>query len=742
MSSKPTTCNVSLRRLFGAQLSIRRWVGAASLAVALAGGAGTAGAQNAFHEPPVFASQNGTLDILMNLKQKPIPTITFTSPTTGKKINPQGWAYEICNRTSSGQTSCPSGSGTVWDYGGTRLALTQGDTLKVHFTNMLPPFDPKKLLHAQDDPNDVLNPSNLHTHGLLTPARAATRQNPTWGDDIFVQVFNPANGTPNPQSSPHNMGDVVVGPIDFNIPVVNNMPSSLLWYHAHVHGIALEQLSHGLAGILTIGKIGDNVTGDANTTPWPDANVRYLMLKEIEVLAANPAIDFNGGAGPVAVADGEVYAHTTSAFCNQFPVAGDAPRNGSCPGVNSGSNDYTGGVWYFTINGIQYPTIPITKPDGEIWRIATGAGSLSWNLQLINDQTQQPMIVQLLAIDGTAVTLPQNTPMSSMVAMAGGKFHVVPCPNVTVITTVPVCVDEWVMMPSSRVDMFVTYRNANGAVAPPPAGASATLTMVGLNMGSGDAWPSVNMAKVLFNQTGQRQFTANAVVASDSGLMRPGGMFVSANPTAKAAPLPSGCKALPAGHHRRIFFGFSDTAINNTFALAYEEVDQNGNVVPGTHYPSVDVDENNAAAKPPGFPTTTGLAGFDPNVTVICLPLAQGQMPATETWELVQLSTENHNFHLHQTRFIEKVGPDAGNVVQDNFPLSVAVPNATIANQVVNNQNGVCTIPQWRNGTCASTAVIEQIPFTQLGEFVYHCHILEHEDGGMMARIVVVSSPN
>ncbi len=736
--------NVSTRRSFGAQLSMRRWIGAASLAAAVAGGAGTAGAQNAFHEPPVFTSQNGTLDILMNLKQRPIPTITFTSPTTGKRINPLGWAYEICQRTFSGQASCPTGAGTVWDYGGTRLALTQGDDLKIHFTNLLPPFDPNKLLHAQDEPNDILNPTNLHTHGLLTPARAATRANPTWGDDIFVQAFNAANGTPNPQFSPHNMGDVVVGPIDYNIPVVSNMPSSLLWYHAHVHGIALEQLSHGMAGILTIGSIGDNVTGDVNTTRWPNANVRHLMLKDIQVLAANPGIDFNGGAGPVAVADGEVYAHTDSGFCNQFPLPGDAPRNGSCPGVNGGpgANDYTGGVWYFTVNGIQYPTIPITEPDGEIWRIASGAGSLSWDLQLVNDQTQQPMTVQLVAIDGIVVTLPQDTPVNAMVSMAGGKFHVVPCPDVTAISTTPVCVDEWVMMPSSRVDVFVTYRNGNGVIVPPPTGATATFTMVGLTMGSGDTWPSVNMAKVQFNQTGQRKLTANSVVATDSGLMKAGGMFVSANPTAKPTPLPTGCAPLAPGHHRRIFFGFQDTAINNTFALAYEEVDQNGNVVPGTHYPPTDVDENNAAAKPPGFPTTTGLAEFDPNVTVICVPLAQGQMPATETWELVQLSTENHNFHLHQTRFIEKVGPSAGNVIQDNFPLGVAVPGAAISDQVNNNQNGVCTIPQWRNGTCASTAIVEQIPFAQLGEFVYHCHILEHEDGGMMARIVVVPSPN
>lgn len=37
---------------------------------------------------------------------------------------------------------------------------------------------------------------------------------------------------------------------------------------------------------------------------------------------------------------------------------------------------------------------------------------------------------------------------------------------------------------------------------------------------------------------------------------------------------------------------------------------------------------------------------------------------------------------------------------------------------------------------------IFDLQFSQLGEFVYHCHILEHEDGGMMARIMVVPAPN
>ena len=85
MSSKSTIYIVSMRRVFDAQLSMHRWIGAASLAVTVAGGAGMAGAQNAFHEPPVFASHNGTLDILMTAKPNPIPSVVFTSPTPARK---------------------------------------------------------------------------------------------------------------------------------------------------------------------------------------------------------------------------------------------------------------------------------------------------------------------------------------------------------------------------------------------------------------------------------------------------------------------------------------------------------------------------------------------------------------------------------------------------------------------------------------------------------------------------------
>jgi FtsP/CotA-like multicopper oxidase with cupredoxin domain len=288
-------------------------------------------------------------------------------------------------------------------------------------------------------------------------------------------------------------------------------------------------------------------------------------------------------------------------------------------------------------------------------------------------------------------------------------------------------------MPSARAEFWVTYRDAAGRIASSRPGASATLKMVGLTMGTGDAWPAVDLAKVLFNQTGARQYTSNQVVVGGTtdaaGLRQPNGIFKSQVPgasaaaattsTAELAATATACVPLPPGHHRRIFFGFSDVTINNTFALGYEEVDQNGKVVPGSQKPGPDQ-----------------LERFDPSHTTVCLPLGPGQTPVQETWELIQLSTENHNFHIHQTRFA-MTGSNGG-VLQDNFPLGVATPDPTISNQVLNNQNGVCTIAQWRSGHCVSTAEVFDIPFAELGEFVYHCHILEHEDGGMMARVKVI----
>jgi L-ascorbate oxidase len=172
---------------------------------------------------------------------------------------------------------------------------TAGDTLKIHYVNRLPKLDPLKLRHETDpgEANLYLNPTNLHTHGLLTPARAATVSDPTVGDFVFMTIFNSAIGIPVPQTT-HQHGPIVMDTVDYKITIPANHPSGLFWFHPHVHGIALNQVVQGMSGMITIGSVGDNVHGDAVITPWPDTNVRHLMLKEIQVLA--------GGAPSISTA--------------------------------------------------------------------------------------------------------------------------------------------------------------------------------------------------------------------------------------------------------------------------------------------------------------------------------------------------------------------------------------------------------------------------------------------------------
>jgi L-ascorbate oxidase len=696
-----------------------RWLSAASLFLALTCGSKTA---QALSEPTVFASERGVLDILMIAKPAAIRSISFKPPDGSAAINPLGWVYEICRRPASGD-NCPQGAGTVAEYGGVRLALQQGDTLKVRLINRLPRLDPAKLKYVTDPggANLHLNPTNLHTHGLIVPARAPTPADPSVGDFIFVLEFNSANGAPAPHM--HEHGSSIMDAIDYRIEIPKNHPSGLYWFHPHPHGLSLNQVASGLSGIITIGGVGDYARGDAVRAPIPESQVRYLILKDTQVLAAG-TIRFR--AGPAPVANGEVLNQQDSDFCAQFPADASEVRQGSCPGAAQRDDDFSGGRWYFTVNGEPYPTIRMTNPDGEIWRLTNASGSASYDLHLLNDVEGTPMIMQLIAVDGVSVHLPQNTPTGTTVELTRARFKVVDCPAAASgdLRSLPICVTELVMMPSARAELWVTYRTPDGRVARAATGTTATLKTVGLTTGpTGDKWPAVDLAKVEFAQTGPQGIVSSAIDVHGHALAvtQPAGIFRAPVPGASPAPLPAGCKALASGHRRRIFFGFEDVAINGTHALGYEEVDAHGAVVPGTYRP---------------------LTRFDPSQTTICLPLGAGQTPVHETWELVTLATENHNFHIHQTRF-QIVGPSgrppAGGIFQDNIPMGVAVPHVP---EVMEKQNGVCTVDQWRNGQCSFTPIVIDIPFSQLGDFVYHCHILSHEDAGMMAKIRVVPSPN
>ncbi len=681
---------------------------------------------NTLAEPQVFASENGLLNLLIIAQPGKVDGLT----TPG--FAPTGWFYTVCPRPRTGD-SCPAGAGSSHSYGGFRLALQPGDELKIRLINNLPLLPPASLEWIHDDPLLALNPTNLHTHGLIVPAAANTTPPPdipVYGDFILTALFNYNGGNPKDDPAQYDPGayaqlhahtDVVynrLSAMDYDIRLPKTHPAGAFWMHPHVHGIAQNQIAMGMAGIVSVGKVASYLCYDAGCAdPVPESSVRHLILKDMQVLA---------GDIPQYQQDPE--------FCS-----GSRAWNGVCSG---NPENYSGGNWFFTVNGQQYPTIPVSKAQGEVWRFTNASASASYRLQLIDNATGRPIAFQLIAIDGVAVGFPEGADAGQTEGALRDRFTVASCGKWNgVYALQPICASEIVMMPSSRVEAAVAYRDPSGNLVSPPQGASATLRTAGLDTGpGGDPWPAVNLAAVNF-VSGPAPASAQPVhvgaqaanaILSQGSLINP----LGARPQPAAA---GACKPLPSGHHRRVYFanpnvpGASDGPGtdpwgNAIFGLGFEEIDQSGHSVPGSF---VDVTQ------------------FDP-AQVICLPLGPGQTPVLETWELVNLATELHNFHIHQTKFshvspaVAMSGPPtfvtyATGVLEDSVPLPFAKPGPG-SQPVLDPEATSCLVSDYKSGKCAATSVWVQIPFTQLGTFVFHCHILEHEDGGMMHVIRVVPS--
>jgi hypothetical protein len=175
------------------------------------------------------------------------------------------------------------------------------------------------------------------------------------------------------------------------------------------------------------------------------------------------------------------------------------------------------------------------------------------------------------------------------------------------------------------------------------------------------------------------------------------------------------CQQLAPGRARQIVFGNPSA---HTHGLGYREVQAN---------------------EPLGAPGDVVVSPFDHAADpTVCVSLTPGNRPVSEVWELVNIAGEDHNFHVHQTRFevlraesfaggsVTPEQLEGARVLHDNVPVPRGGPGC----------DG--TVAAWRSGACVPSRVIVRIPFAILGDFVYHCHILGHEDSGMMAKVSVV----
>jgi len=108
---------------------------------------------------------------------------------------------------------------------------------------------------------------------------------------------------------------------------------------------------------------------------------------------------------------------------------------------------------------------------------------------------------------------------------------------------------------------------------------------------------------------------------------------------------------------------------------------------------------------------------FDPNAPPNIIT-TQG---AVEDWTIQNRTAEHHEFHMHQIHFLL--------LARNGVPVSKKDQQFYDTIQV----------PFWDgDGDFPSVTVRMDFRGATIGTFVFHCHILDHEDGGMMAKIRVL----
>lgn len=240
------------------------------------------------------------------------------------------------------------------------MRVNQGTSLWIRLINDLPADDPSCPAQVADEnvPH-CFNTTNLHTHGV-------------WANPNENPKLNP-----NDPNEPVTQGDNVYHKVApgqrtlYRIDIPENHPGGTFWYHAHVHGSTALQVSSGMAGALIIrGAREPEETGNGDldvllrsTTSVP-VRERIMLFQQIQYHCAA------GADAPIRRND------DGSWHCDEADVGG-IERYAEVFGTQQGRAFWRSSGRYTTINGAMMPDIGRGNASAvagrlERWRLLHG----------------------------------------------------------------------------------------------------------------------------------------------------------------------------------------------------------------------------------------------------------------------------------------------------------------------------------------------------------------------------------
>lgn len=517
-------------------------------------------------------------------------------------------------------------------------------------------------------------------------------------------------------------------------------PSGLMWYHTHPHGYARAQLNGGTSGFISIGGVCDNLKYDGQSCREESWNLRYIGLKDVQIEKRESSF---GGQPRYAFA--RTYDPKFCAESAASALKKKTPLPGECDGA--GPNP---GKWLFTLNGMIHPTIESVPGKIEVWLLANTSPNVSYRLQLARASDGALQQVKVLAVDGVAAD--------------------------------DYLTDTVFMMPGSRAEIMISLDRGR-----------YIFRQAGFDTGQ-DVWPTIDLATVVIKDRPplRRHWSRNLGGLWQRGFDRVHNLF----PPEESEPLPP--VQAPAGAReacaregvRHVHFVWQ--ARDDVNPLSKEFFGLLAGVQgPGDVHPVFFDAEGKAVRKNVreiydeyNRKQIDGATGKEKLVHPD--GVAFGSQPfggvctmkgREETWVVYNWTPEVHNLHLHQTRFrivpprtaslhtrfdleqlqqqglgteslgrareanrnldfIERLltptgqGRGFAEAYHDSIPVNKGVPIGAA---------GACDGSPDNPG-CSPGKITLKVRFDrdeQVGAMVYHCHILEHEDNGMMGVLRV-----
>jgi FtsP/CotA-like multicopper oxidase with cupredoxin domain len=643
------------------------------------------------------------------------------------------------------------------------IEANAGDSAAAAFENSL---DKPSDLASSHGHGATENPTNLHFFhgGVVVPKNSRRANDPNdaaakmgSGDNVYTywKRGDPSftYEVPIPSLLDGRVIDIMEGR---KIP----HPNGLNWYHSHLHGYSSDQIMGGLSGLLSVGEADANVVAcrkdladpskcndDPNATIELKArtDARYALLRDIALQDISALPDAITTMPKTATWAPKFNGWTEGRECGVWTAAGGssddkALRKGYCQRDKENA-------WLFTVNGQRFPTIRVEGGRNLLLRLGNLSPNVVYWLELYNENNEADREKLLLVgIDGV---------VPAKVVSAD--------PNRQPVRATPV--EDLVLMPASRAEIFIR----NDCLRPQEQ--TYILRTKGLKAGTSgqsDRWPEIQLMRIVLEKS-----TVSCI--DDIALNAVAGLqlvAVFAGPLPQVVTKPKGCVDdidPKKAEHRRVTFkdvgGMTSSGVQTAWNVLTEIVrpPDPSKAAPYNNFVSdiakrvgrEDPDDGLVGIPFEEYDLGDGKIDWDntngarPHVCIFAEPGNSGPTSGhQQLWVLKNDTGHLHNFHIHQMKFRLATATELADkfkieINPTNEPPEVCAdqPDCKLKYKLYEAStpdanttwHDTIPMPPAQRVYVVMSFVAEQ----QVGRYVFHCHILKHEDNGLMAPIEV-----